>query len=253
MRLMETYSDREKIACINFLRLIAQADHKLEMAEVVLINLLILSLGIAPERFDEMTPDELKAALTAMDHEKSLECLRIGYSIMSINHQYDPQELKYMKMLADLHDIQILEFPRFYESIIGTNDLTALDKLVLVALAKYVTLADGYIKKSKVEILVVLSDLMGIPPFVIETMDVPFNILIDAVKSMSKDAVERIVEELTAIMIADHQITSEEYSLILPILTAFQIDFNPMILTARHRLEHNQEYYKLLKSEGTIN
>lgn len=253
MRLLEKFTEKEKIACISFLKLIAVADQKLDFGEAILIQLLILSLGIDIGRYDQMSDQELYEILASLDHDKSLECLRIGYSIMSLNHIYDPEEIKYMQLLADMHDIEIKAFPKMYESIKGTHDMTALDQLVLVALAKYMTLAEGYIKKSKVELLVVLSDMMGIPSYVVESMDIPFDLLLSAVHSMSHDSVERILEELVAIMIADNQITSQEYDLILPILSQFQVDFNATIILAKERLIYNQEYYRLLSSQSEIN
>jgi hypothetical protein len=41
--------------------------------------------------------------------------------------------------------------------------------------------------------------------------------------------------------------------LILPILSRFQMDLNALILSAKERLTHNQEYYRLLVSQSEIN
>jgi len=253
MRMFEAFTEKEKIASVNFFKMIALADQEIDEAELVLINLLILSLQIDINLYDQMKDEEVYDILKDLDHTKSLEVLRIGYSIMSLNYAYTKQEMRYMELLASMHHIKIMDFPNFYESISGTNDLTALDQLVLVALAKHMTLAEKYIKKNKVELLVVLADMMGIPPHIVDMMDVSFDIIIRAMKSMSESSLHRILEELAAIMIVDGQITKETYEMMLPIISALHIDINPILKKATLRLTYNKDYYELLSTSSETN
>ena len=253
VKLLQTFSDQEKIACINYLSLVAQADGQLDAAELTLINLLILSLGIHYDQYDTLKGEDVKRILLQMDKEKSLECLRIAYQMVRLHDETNQQEVNYLRLLADVHHINLSSFPRFYENLNGTHDLTALDKLILIALAKSLMLVDEQVKSEQIELLVVLSDMMGIPIHVIELIDLPFDLMVKAMKSMHQDSIDRIVEELTTIMIADGRITFEEYQMMLPIYTAFDIDLNDVLKVSAFRLDHHQEYYQLLNTEGITN
>jgi len=253
MSLLEGYSKDQKIACITFLYLVSQADLEAKMEEISLIGMLSAHIGIHQEDLENMTEIQLKEQIQSFSTDQAVELLRMGYSMMRLDESNDPRELNLLKFLAETHHISIHNYKHFYKNLGTINDLTALDKIVLIALGFHMVEAEGIIQRSKIQILIVICNMMGLNPEDVKQLKVPLSALIKAVKTMSQFSVQRIVEELVTIALSDSRITTQEYELILPILSEFHYDFEVMVKAAETRLAYNKEYYDLYTSHTTVN
>ena len=253
MSLLEGYSQDQKIACIAFLYLVSQADLVANIEEISLIGMLSTHVGVSYAELENMTDVRLKELIQSFTYDQAVECLRMGYSLMRLDKSNDQRELNLLKYLAETHHIKIENYKNIYKNLGTVKDLTALDKIILIALGFHMVEAEGIIQRSKIQILIVICNMMGLNPEEVKELKVPITALFKAVGTMSELSVRRIVEELVTIALSDSRITTEEYDLILPILSEFNYDFEVMVKAAETRLKYNKEYYDLYTSQTTVN
>jgi len=253
MSLLYGYSQDQKIACIAYLYLVNQENVDPSFEETSLIGMLATHVGVSYLDLENMTELHLRDQLKSFTHEQAVECLRMGYSLMRLDSKNEPKELKVLKLFADMHNIEIKSYQHFYKNLGTVEDLTALDKIILIALAFHMVEADGVINRNKIQILIVICNMMGLNPEDVKDLNLPFNALFKAVKTMGEPSVRRIIEELVTIALSDSRITTQEYDLILPILAEFNYDFEDMVKAAEKRLEYNKAYYDLYASPTTVN
>jgi uncharacterized tellurite resistance protein B-like protein len=253
MSLLNGYSQDQKIACIAYLYLVNQENSDANLEETSLIGMLATHVGVSYVDLENMTELQLRNHLQSFSHDQAVECLRMGYSLMRLDSKNDSKELKVLKLFADMHHIEIKSYQHFYKHLGTVEDLTALDKIILIALGFHMVEADGVINRSKIQILIVICNMMGLSPEEVKELKIPFKSLFKAVKTMSEPSVRRIIEELVTIALSDSRITTQEYDIVLPILSEFSYDFEDMVKAAEIRLEYNREYYDLYASKTTVN
>ena len=253
MSLLEGYSKDQKVACIVFLYLVCQADMKANEEDFTLIGMLAEHVGVNHVDLQNMSDAQLREQILSFSYDQAVECLRMGYSLMRLDNSNDQKEIKLLNLFADAHHIKIENYKHFYKNLGTIKDLTALDKIVLIALGFHMVEAEGIIQRSKIQILIVICNMMGLNPEDVRKLKVPIQSLFKAVKTMSEFSVRRIVEELVTIALSDSRITTQEYDLILPILSEFHYDFEVMVKAAETRLAYNKEYYDLYTSNTTVN
>jgi uncharacterized tellurite resistance protein B-like protein len=253
MALMDQYTQDEKRAVMAFLNMVITSDLEVKMEEINLLWMLSQCIKLDLRGVESLTEEQLKSIFNEMDSQKWLEVMRMGYTMMSVDRQLKAKEKDLFKFISAIHDMKDQDHRTFYSTMNQMTELTPLDQLVLVFLAHYMVEADGIVRQSELQMLLVLSNMMGVDLDEVERYRIPKDTLYQAVFSMSKHAVIRLVEELLIISIADFKIAEQEYDFIFPILAHFHLDFEEILKQARYRLNEHVEYYELFRAQSEVN
>lgn len=253
MALMDHYSDDEKRAVVAFLNMIITSDLEVKIDEINLMWMFAQSIDLNLKSLESLTEEQVKKTFQDMDKHKWLEVMQMGYTMMSVDRNLKSKEKNLYDFIRSIHDTAEYDPQSLYQLNNHIMDLTPLDHVVLVALAYYMVEADGVIKESELQMLVVLSVMMGVNLEEIARYRIPKETLYQAVFSMSKHAVTRLVEELLIISIADFKIAEQEYEFIFPILAHFNLNFEDVLKQAQVRFHEHIEYYELFRTESEVN
>jgi uncharacterized tellurite resistance protein B-like protein len=229
MGLMDKYSKKERIASIAFLKIVAHSDHILKPEEEQIIDLLSKNVYVDASEIVELGDLKLKQILKAMTKEKTLELLRMGYTILDIDNDIDLNEIKILDFLATEHNIDLEDDEFIYSVIYGSKEYTPLDKIVLISFAYQMMFADSKVHKEEMKILNDIAAQMGLDMNEVKGLIVPIDTLIKAVTTMSKPSVHRILKELVHIAMSDGELSKDEFDIIFPLLSEFNIDFESLI------------------------
>ena len=237
MILMNNYTKIEKIAIITFLTMISHSDLVVKAEELEIINLLAENIDVTPQDLYLYDENKLKFALKGMTKTKTIELIRMGYSILDVDNDIHIDEIKLLNYVAIVHNINLDDDKFINEVIFESTELTSLDKLVLVSLMYHMINADGKVKQQEVQLLNKICEKHEISIKLLKGLDVPLQTLIQAVKTMSKPAVNRIVEELIMIALSDGEFSQDEIDVVFPLLAEFDINLSELVETVTLRLD----------------
>jgi len=253
MAFMERYTDDEKRAVIAFLNMIITSDLEVKIDELNLVWMMSKWMNLDIKSLEYLTEDQVKHIFHHMDQDKWLEVMRMGYTMMAVDKKLKSKEKDLFDFISTIHQTSTEDHRNFYHLMNQMSELTPLDQLVLIVLAHYMVEADGIVRESEFNMLIVLSTLIGVNLEEIALYRIPKDTLYQAVFSMSPHAVKRLVEELLIISIADFKIAEQEYDFIFPILAHFNLNFEDMLNRARLRLNEHLEYYELFRTPSEVN
>jgi len=253
MSLMENYTMDEKRAVIAFLNMIITADLTVKIEELNLVWMLAKSIHVDLKDVERIDDEFFRHIFSNLSEDKLIEVIRMGYTMMSVDQRRTEGEKKLLEFARSFKELDNQNYRAFYASLNKMSDLTPLDHVVLLVLAHYMAEADGIITQGEVQMLIVLSSMVGVDPSEVVVYKIPKDALYRAVFSMSEHAVKRLVEELLLISIADMKIAEQEYDFIFPIIAHFHFDFEDMLKSAKDRYQEHVEYYELFRSESEVN
>lgn len=253
MAFMERYSHDEKRAVIAFLNMIITSDLEVKIDELNLLWMMSKWANLDLKSLEYLTEDQVKEIFHHMDHDKWLEVMRMGYTMMAVDKKLKDKEKNLFDFISTIHQTSNDDYQNFYRLMNQMSELTPLDQLVLIVLAHYMVEADGVVRESELNMLIILSALIGVNLEEVALYRIPKDTLYQVVFSMSQHTVKRLVEELLIISIADFKITEQEYDFIFPILAHFNLNFEDMLNRARMRFNEHLEYYELFRTPSEIN
>ena len=253
MSLMEKYSSKEKRAVIAFLNMVITADLEVQIEELNLVWMLARCINIDLKDVEQMSESEFKQTMLQLSDDQMMEVLRMSLTLISIDSKHKDKERKVIESMLRLRQEDETNYKQFYTSMNKMTELTPLDQVVLIVLAHYMAEADGILREGEVQMLLVLCSMIGVNIEEVPLYKIPKEALYRAVFSMSPYAVNRLVEELILICIADFKIAEAEYDFIFPILSHFHLDFEEVLKQARNRLNEHFDYYELFQTESAVN
>lgn len=229
MALLRDFTRIEKVATIAFLKMVAHSDLIIKDEEIYIINLLANNIGVTDHDIEEYGEMKLRLALKSMTRAKTIELLRMGYSILDVDNDIHIDEIKILNYIAMVHNIDLDDDKFISSNIYTSKELTALDQIVLISLAFQMVYADGKVMSEETELLkqIFLNFHLNIED--IKGLIVPLDILIKAVKTMSGPSVMKILEELIRVAMSDGEFSKEEFDVIFPLLSEFNINLKDLI------------------------
>jgi len=229
MSLLPDYTNDEKIACIAYLKMVARSDEIMKEEEIAIIDLLAKNVKVNEQDIIKLGESKIKYTLRSMTKNKTIELLRMGYTILDIDDQIHLNEIKIIDYLASSHNIKI-DRTEFIDSIlIGSHELTALDIIILASLIYQMMFADSKIQTNEMDYFESFLKEQGLNKNEIKGLVVPIPILVKAVRTMSKPSVSKIIEQLVSIAMIDNEFSRDEFEILFPILSDSDIDLNTII------------------------
>jgi uncharacterized tellurite resistance protein B-like protein len=229
MSLLSEFTREEQIACIAFLKMVARSDDIMKEEEIAIIHLLSNNLKVNDQDIIKLGETKIKLLLRSMTKSKTLELLRMGYTILDIDDQIHLNEIKIMDYLASSHNIKIVRGDFLDTILIGSPELTALDKVVLASLIYQMMFADSKIHTNELNFFEKFLNQNGMNKNEVKGLVIPIPILVKAVKTMSKPSVNKIIEQLVTIAMIDNEFSRDEFEILFPILSESDIDLHTII------------------------
>lgn len=229
MSLLSDFTKEEKVASIAFLKMVAQSDQIMKDEEIQIINLLSQNIKVIEQDIINMGESNIKYVLRGMTKNKTVELLRMGFTILNIDEHIHINEIKIMDYLATSHNINIDRTDFLDSVLVGSLELTALDKIILASLIYQMMFADSKIQTKEMTFFDKFLLNQGLNKNEIKGLVVPIPTLINAVKTMSKPSVSKIIEQLVTVAMIDGEFSREEFEILFPILSLSDIDINTII------------------------
>lgn len=251
MALMENFSKLEQKYTLAFLYQIVVADLEIDIEEQYLLKLLLKYTHLTFEDVDYIEITDIKEQILKFSDEQLKEILFMAYAIMRVDRLNHPQEQELIRLITAELDIDFDEFKIHYQSMILPDELTVLDKAILLNFAYYMIHADEHVDNSEVELFKLMCEQLNVKTDDVTELIVPKQTLYQVALTLNKYIVIRIIEELLLIATIDLKFDEREHELLLPILNHFHLDLLDLEQKSKVRLQEHMEYYRLFHSSST--
>ena len=245
MALMNHFSTLEQKYAIAFLYQVVIADLEIQIEEQHLLKLLLHYTHLTIEDIEDITLIDIKQHLLKLTDEQLKELLFMSYAIMRVDRLNHPHEQALIRVITDVLDIDFDDFKIYYQSMVLPDELTVLDKAILLNLTYYMIHADEKVDHSEAEFFMLMCEQLNVHSDDATSLIIPKETLYQTILTLNKSVVTRIVEELLLIATSDLTFDEREHELLLPILNHFRMDLLDIEQRSKVRLIEHMEYYRL--------
>lgn len=251
MAIIDHFTKLEQKFVIALLYQIAIADLELQVEELHLIQLLSNYVDVAIHDVEDMSLELIKHHVQQISDDKLKEILFMAWAMVRVDRLNHPKEQTLMRFLTDILDIDFDDFKIYYQSMILPDELTVLDKAILLNLAHYMINADEKVDDSEFELFMIMCRQLNVLIEDTTKVIIPKQVLYQTIFTLNKHVVTRIVEELLLIATIDLNFDQKEYDVLAPILNHFHMELSDIEQKSKLRLQEHMEYYQLFHTQST--